>query len=609
MLKFPYAIREFEKLIKGGFLYLDRTHYIPFIEDWGFELLFLRPRRFGKSLWLSTLMNYYDISKADDFEQLFGHLAIGKEPTTLHNSYLVMRWDFSRVSAQGSIGNIQEDLNRHINDRIERFAAQYQEQLNLPIRIDPIHALSSFESLMTATDLSGYKLYLFIDEYDNFANEVMMSTQDPDPERYLTLVKGEGMFKTFFKNLKSAGSGDGLDRVFMTGVSPIVLNDVTSGANVFQDISWHPRVNELCGFSEVELQNLTAQIIEYCELPETYVQEIMIVMQNNYNGSRFIDDYYLPTESPKVYNPTLSFHFLKGFQTKCSYPKHLIDQNLVPDSNKLAYIADYTHGKELLENALEQKEIIAVSSLRERFGVKDLANPNLRQERLAVLLCYLGGLTSVGEEPSGEVILEIPNLVMRRLYGERVLMELTENDEAKIKSGHRAANRLFMNGHMQPLCDFVEEHFFSIYANRDAKDFRELTLKTLFITLLYHTQMYLIDSERELNHRYSDLLMLVRPDLKKRGLQDILIEFKQLPLKKVTEEQDGTRRSLDGETVKARSEDNLMALENVKKEFDEAEKQLNAYRQALIKKHGLALKLRCYAVVGLGFARILWKEI
>ena len=126
------------------------------------------------------------------------------------------------------------------------------------------------------------------------------------------LVKGEGMFKTFFKKLKSAGSGDGLDCIFMTGVSPIVLNDVTSGANVFEDISWFPEVNELCGFNKEELHSLVAQLVEHCALPETYTEEMMTLMHNNYNGSRFIDDYYSSTAVPRVYNPTLSFHFLNG---------------------------------------------------------------------------------------------------------------------------------------------------------------------------------------------------------------------------------------------------------------------------------------------------------
>jgi len=167
MLRLPYAIREFDKIVNDGYVYMDRTDRIRFMEDWGYELLFLRPRRFGKSLWLSTLMNYYDINKANDFERLFGHLAIGQDPTPLHNQYLVMRWDFSKVLPKGSVDEIQRALNSHINNRIRRFYETYKRQLNIPIQVQE-DAFASLEILMTAVAVSGHKLYLFIDEYDNF---------------------------------------------------------------------------------------------------------------------------------------------------------------------------------------------------------------------------------------------------------------------------------------------------------------------------------------------------------------------------------------------------------------------------------------------------------
>ena len=217
MLKFPYGRRDFYELITENYLYLDRTQHIRFVEDWGKELLFLRPRRFGKSLWLSTLMSYYDLAKADDFERLFGHLAIGQDPTPLHNQYLIMRWDFSNVRADGSLEAIFQSLSNHINVRIQNFQRDYRNYLDFVSDIDPNDAYVSFNALVGTVRASGYKLYLFIDEYDNFANEVFMkpipSSSDEDwykkhqeqQNKYIELVKGEGIFKTLFKNLKSAG--------------------------------------------------------------------------------------------------------------------------------------------------------------------------------------------------------------------------------------------------------------------------------------------------------------------------------------------------------------------------------------------------------------------
>ncbi|MEM7126731.1 MAG: AAA family ATPase [Chloroflexota bacterium] len=632
MIKFPYGRRDFVEIITEDYLYLDRTHYIPFMEDWGKELLFMRPRRFGKSLWLSTLMNYYDVAKEDDFERLFGHLEIGQEPTPLHNKYLVMRWDFSRVASHGTIEDIERSLNSHINSRIKRFLLFYNKELNTPIEIDEDNALVSFESLTAAVDISGHQLYLFIDEYDNFANEVMMASRtrleevnllgghrpEENQERYSRLVKGEGLFKTFFKNLKSAGSGDGLDRIFMTGVSPVVLNDVTSGANVFEDISWHPKVNELCGFTKAEVTLLAQQLVDTCEMPDFHIAQIIHLLENYYNGSRFVDDYSLDgisaADIPKVYNPTLTFYFLKDFQWKCSYPKHMIDQNLVPDDSKLAYIGQFKKGQALIEKALSKESTIAVETVRRKFNASDLFDSTMQEDSLAVLLCYLGALTSAADGPGNSVVLEIPNLVMRTLYAERILAQMVNEDNDKIAAGKQATGQLFTEGAIDPLCHFVEENLLSVYDNRDARHFNELTVKTLFMTLLYNNQLYLMESEPELEQRYGDLLMLVRPGMHNRGLVDLLIEFKYLPLNKVTREVDGKRQKMDGQAVKEADKSELKKLDSVKAELTDAKEQLESYRQTLLKKYAAkpnqgSLHLHTFAVVSVGMKRILWEEI
>jgi len=283
-MRFPYAVSEFEKIRTRDEVYIDKTHHIPFLEDWGDELLFLRPRRFGKSLWLSTLMTYYDVAKADDFERLFGALAIGQNPTPLHNQYMIMWWDFSTIRSHGSIEQIEVALHEHINERIASFIDKYKSFLTTEVRIHPTNALISFDSAINAANLSGYKLYLFIDEYDNFANEIMMGVQGSNQQRYMDFVKGEGIFKTFFKNIKSLASGRGLDRVFVTGVAPIVLNDTTSGSNTFQDLTWDMRLNDLCGFTEAEVRTMVEQVIDECSLPHAQVDEVLDQMRSFYDG-------------------------------------------------------------------------------------------------------------------------------------------------------------------------------------------------------------------------------------------------------------------------------------------------------------------------------------
>ncbi len=177
-MKFPYGISDFNLIISEDYFYRDRTDRIPLIEDAGRYLLFIRPRRFGKSLLLSMLANYYDVAKKDKFDALFGDLKIGENPTTIRNRFFILKWDFSCVDPMGSARDIRRSLHDHVNSRIKRFIRYYRGLLNEEIEIDPNNAISSVNSLVTAAEAAGRPVYLFIDEYDNFANEVMMRVRD-----------------------------------------------------------------------------------------------------------------------------------------------------------------------------------------------------------------------------------------------------------------------------------------------------------------------------------------------------------------------------------------------------------------------------------------------
>ena len=179
-MKFPYAINDFGKLIRRGCFYQDRTDRIPRLEEAGDQLIFIRPRRFGKSLLLSMLEHYYDVNRADQFADLFGPLAIGRNPTPLHNQYLIMKWDFSLVNAEGNLPEIKAALYQHVNDRVTQFAARYAARLTQPIAVHPTNAVSSLESARFAAQESGCAIYLLVDEYDNFANDVLMTGRKPE---------------------------------------------------------------------------------------------------------------------------------------------------------------------------------------------------------------------------------------------------------------------------------------------------------------------------------------------------------------------------------------------------------------------------------------------
>ncbi len=251
-MRFPYGIADFHAIRNEGYFYVDRTDRIPLIEEAGKQLLFLRPRRFGKSLWLSTLENYYDLARADDFERLFSGLKIGQNPTLRHNRYFVLKLNFSVVDPSGDHQAIRRSLFHHLNIQIKEMATRYREAGLGIVDIEPEDGIASFQSLASVVSQTPYKLYVMIDEYDNFANEVMISPMR-GTDRYHELVQGEGTIKTFFKAVKDGAERGQIDRTFLTGVSPVVLSDITSGYNVAKDLTHLDEYHDLCGFTAGEL--------------------------------------------------------------------------------------------------------------------------------------------------------------------------------------------------------------------------------------------------------------------------------------------------------------------------------------------------------------------
>ena len=190
-MRFPYGLCDFNKIITKGYFYCDRTDRIALLENTGDYLLLLRPRRFGKSLLLSMLENYYDVARKDRFQELFGHLLIGKNPTPSHNQYFILKWDFSCVDPSGSATDIKRAFHNHINACIESFVMYYEDDLTREVKVDSSDAVNSIKSLLSVTRKSGHPVYLLIDEYDNFANEVMLGVRREKKDIYEALVYEE----------------------------------------------------------------------------------------------------------------------------------------------------------------------------------------------------------------------------------------------------------------------------------------------------------------------------------------------------------------------------------------------------------------------------------
>lgn len=589
-MRFPYGLADFRKIREEGYFYVDRTDRIPLIEEAGSQLLFLRPRRFGKSLWLSTLENYYDLARAGDFERLFGGLKIGQNPTPRHNQYFVMRWDFSMVDPGGDLSTIRRSLFNHVNVRIKDAVTRYGDWLDGEVDINPDDGLASFQSLLSGIARTPHQLYLLVDEYDNFANEVMISPLR-GTNRYEELVQGEGIIKTLFKVIKGGASGSGIDRVFLTGVSPVVLSDMTSGYNVAENLSQRPLFHDLCGFSESELRAALEAVAVTHGLDAVQTDTALALMRDFYNGYRFA-----PQREKRIYNPTLALYFLKRLAEDGVFPEQLLDDNLAMDRNRIQYVARLPHGETLVNRALNESEPLAVAQLVNRFGVQDMLTAPRDPDFLATLLYYFGVLTLAGRDTLGKLQLAIPNQVIRKLYVERLQEQLLPRYEDQ-EQRQKVVERFYATGDLGPLCELLEQTCFKVFDNRDLRWSNELVVKTAFLVTLFNDAFYLMDSEPALERRYGDLLLRVRPDMRQYALLDHLLEFKALRLKAV---------GLTSAELAAKSRDELRALPAVAEQLQEAEKQLAAYREVLEREAGTPLKLRTHAVVGIGLERLVW---
>jgi hypothetical protein len=599
-MHFPYGLSDFGTLIEHDYWYLDRTDRLAAIEAAGRQLIFLRPRRFGKSLLLSMLEHYYDLARTDQFETLFGHLAAGRHPTPLHNQYFVMKWDFSLVPAQGEVHDIETALHQHINDSIAAFARHYHQYLPGAIEIHPDNALSSLRSVLLAISQTAHKLYLLIDEYDNFANEVLMAGRPGSQDRYESLLYGEGLLKTVFKAVKAAAGGMGLDRVFITGVSPVVLSDMTSGYNVAKSVYLNPEFNDLCGFTEPEVTTVLERLAT--ESGDWTLNEALATMRTFYNGYRFSEE---ATES--LYNPTLSLYFFEELARRGHPPRRLLDENLAMDRNKLAYIASLPQGEALLIAALGGQEAeceegdapVVIPELVRRFGVADVLDAVKDQPFMASLLYFFGILTLDGLTPFNECRLRIPNLVARGLYVERLretwLPQVDQGQAARALQP--AIRRLAQQADLTPLADLIEQGYFRVLSNRDYRWTNELLVKFAFLTLLFDDRLYMVVSELETERGYADLALILRPDMRRFQALDLVLEFKYLSLKEL---------GLSGEQVRATTREELAQRPAVAARLNEAEAQARDYGATLMQRYGLKT-LHTFAVVALGVERLVWR--
>ncbi|NJL28481.1 MAG: AAA family ATPase [Thermoanaerobaculia bacterium] len=614
MLKLPYGIADFASLRRDGYVYVDRTAHIRTMEELGRALLFVRPRRFGKSLWLHTLSTYYDVRLREEHPRLFGDLEAGRDPTPLAHRYFTLEWNFSNIDPLGGgsgdpVMGIGELLEDYVNATIEAFVSDYRGVLEEPVRVEK-NVVRSFENLLAAIRQTPYKLYLLIDEYDNFANEILIG----DEPTYRRLVSADGPFKRLMKQVKAATEGRGVERLFLTGVTPLVLSDLTSGLNIAKNVSLEEDLNALCGFTGTEVRELIGRILaERRGRGEASVaaEEALEMMRTWYNGYRFARP---ATEGATfdtlaaVYNPTLTLYFLDHLRRKGTYPRQMLDTNLAADENKLRFLGREAGGGDVLAEMVQTGEHLEVERIEERFTLSEmLTQASQNKTALGSFLFYFGMLTIEGETDWRWLRLAPPNLVVRKLYVEQTLRQLLEGDRS-VPDLSSPARSLMLDGDIEPLLDLIEEKLFQRFSARDKRWHNELAVKTAFMALLFLDVNYRLFSEPAiegaaplgLGHGFADLVLLLRPDARSTPFSDLLLEFKVVKPEAL---------GADTARLDLPSRDSLAQLAPVAAALDDAAAQARRYRAGLLARYGDTLRLRAWAVVAIGFRRLVAREV
>jgi len=526
--KIPYGDADFGKIIENNMLYVDKTRYIHTLEELSNYIFIIRPRRFGKSLWINLLQYYYDINLKDLFNNLFNDTYIGKHPTPNRNVYLTIALNFAMVDP--SIDRVQEDFQRYVDRMISDFLERYSQYFNK----EKILEIQSYESinqkiqeLFLYCSRNKLKIYMFIDEYDNFTNTILTTS---GKEEYINLTQGEGAFRYFFNLLKGLTSMpfSGLDKLFITGVSPVTMDDVTSGFNIGSNISLDADINEFMGFTESETKDILHYYHQAGKL-KLAPDFCMNVMKDWYNNYRFS-----PDAVNVLFNSDMVLYFVQQAMKGNKLPKKLIDQNVKIDYKKLRYLV--TIEKQLNGNFTRLKSIIEdqeiVSDIVDSFPVEELTE----QENFISLLYYFGLLTIQGQK-RGKYLLKIPNLTIQNLMYGYIRSGFSDVDIFKIdiwKLSDLITNMAY-DGHWEPFFEFLSEQIEKQTAIRDYLN-GEKVVQGFLLAYLNVADYYITQSEAELNKGYSDIYM--KPFLSKFPDLEFsyLIELKYISRNEYTED-------------------------------------------------------------------------
>lgn len=513
----PYGVADFATVIEQNLYYVDKTMFIPELEKQPRNLFFIRPRRFGKSIFLSMLYSYYDCAQSHKFQSLFGNLWIGKHPTSLQGKYQVLFLDFSQIT--GNIDKLETKFNSYLSINLDAFVRQYSEYYQA--EMEEILAQEDFEEKMElifkAAKAHQYHLYLIIDEYDNFTNVIL---NERGEKVYHAITHADGFYRDVFKKFKG-----NFERIFMMGVSPVTLDDVTSGFNIGWNISIKPEFDEMLGFSTTDVVEMFTYYKEHGSIPaDSDIDAIVNDMKPWYDNYCFAKQAL--KKKTRMFNCDMVLYYLRNYMDAGCPPEEMIDPNTRTDYGKMKKLLQFDkldgERKGIIRKIAEEEQI--VTQLYESFSAYQIP----KAEIFPSLLFYYGMLTIKGTRGS-KLILGIPNNNVRKQYYGYLEEEYQAKAYVDVNQLTDYYYDMAYDGKWKEGLRFMADAYAKVSSVRDGIE-AERNLQGFFMAYLNLNDYYITAPELELNHGYCDFFLL--PDLTHYASQhSYILELKVLSKK------------------------------------------------------------------------------
>ena len=520
--RLPYGVSDFVSIITRNRYYVDKTTYLAQLERETDTIIFIRPRSFGKSLFLSMMEAYYDKAMRDRFDELFGNLWIGKNPTKLKNRYEVLHLDFSRIG--GNVDNIEKNFQIYCSRTLDAFVYKYKEDYPQNISDEVFATDYYYDKLQIILNWSAnanIPMYLIIDEYDNFTNNILNENGEGV---YHAITHANGFYRDLFKCFKG-----NFERIFLTGVSPVILDDLTSGFNIGMNISTSANFDKMLGFSTNDVREMFSYYQSVGELPkdkdiEEMIEEIKPWYDNYCFSPKCLDD------SNRVFNSDMVLYYLYNYISSGEPPKEMVDPNTKTDYNKLLKLISIDKNQGTKDSVLmdvAQKGEIKATISSSFSALEMLTDPDV----FPSLLFYYGMLTIKGSYGS-QLILGIPNNNVRKQYYGYLQKNYSNINLTKLTSGF---NDMALNGEWRETLQYMAEQYATLSSFRDCIE-GERNIQGFFLAYLNLNSFYLTAPELELNHGYCDFFLL--PDMTHyKSAHSYILEIKYLPKGMHTDDQ------------------------------------------------------------------------